>query len=65
MKISDFLFSRTYSNDFRYNLSVAYDSFYSLPFASPPIGKSRTTMAQKGKNQRCDVLAELVIGLFG
>ena len=33
------MISRTYSTDFRYNLSVAYDSFYSLPFAAPPLGK--------------------------
>ena len=56
-----FPFSRTYSNDFRYNVSVAYDSFYSLPFASPPLGKPRRNVTWKGKNQPCYVLAQLVI----
>ena len=56
-----FLFSRTYSNDFRYNVSVAYDSFYSLPFASPPLGKPWRNVTWKGKNQPCYVLAQLVI----
>jgi len=37
---------RTYSTDFRYNLSVAYDSFYSLPFASPPLGEDRFVRAK-------------------
>jgi len=32
---------RTYSTDLRYNASITYDSFYSLPFASPPLGKDR------------------------
>ena len=59
-----FPFSRTYSNDFRYNVSVAYDSFYSLPFASPPLGKPWRNVTWNGKNQPCYVLAQLVIVFF-
>ena len=70
LKISKFSFSqsylkdylkifRIYSTDFRYNVSITYDSFYSLPFASPPLGINvKTNMKERYK---CVLCAEGII----